>query len=318
MRDDVAIHRLLLDQDGHVTRGQVLAHGGTDEWLKAQVAALRWVRVGRKVYRGTTGPPTPRQEERAALLSAGPVAALSHGSAARRWGPGRPDRRVHITVPYGKSADQRPLAVVHRSRAFAHIVVDDSDLPTVSAADTCVDLALLAPDPRAGMRMLLHVALGMRVSAARLLAVLERRPPPRYRRALRDAARYLEEGVESHLESSYAVDVEDAHGLPRARRQAPLDVEGVARYEDCLYVLPGGSLIVRLDGWRYHSDRRAARVDRARDNAAELAGRSRLTFGWEEVNGCPCDTAALVTAGLRRLGWLGPSGPVSCACVPVP
>ncbi len=47
--------------------------------------------------------------------------------------------------------------------------------------------------------------------------------------------------------------------------------------------MPLGVLTVRLDGWRTHANRRTARADRARDNAAELEGRARLTFGYEEV-----------------------------------
>jgi hypothetical protein len=62
---------------------------------------------------------------------------------------------------------------------------------------------------------------------------------------------------------------------------------------------------VRLDGWRTHANRRTARVDRARDNAAELEGRARLTFGYEEVKDAHCAVAALVAARLQQLGWTG-------------
>ena len=66
---------------------------------------------------------------------------------------------------------------------------------------------------------------------------------------------------------------------------------------------------------RWHSDRHVAVVDRARDNAAELAGRGRLTFGWEEVTGNPCAVAAVIVARLRQLGWPGPDGTAICRCV---
>ena len=163
MRDHEAVRRLLADQDDLATRSQLLGCGGTDEWIEAQLTAGRWQRVARKVYCATTGALTARQLDRAALLAAGPVAALSHASAARRWGLSRPGVARHITVPYGRSADPRPGLTLHRSRAFRYIVIDDHDLPTVSAADTCVDLAVTAPDARAAMRTVLHAALGMRV-----------------------------------------------------------------------------------------------------------------------------------------------------------
>jgi hypothetical protein len=259
MRDDTAIKARCNAQDDYITRAQVLDCGGTDEWIEAQIAAGRWVRDKRKVFRTTTGAPTRRQRERAALLCAGPEAALSHHSAAARFG--------------------------------------------------------LEPDARRAMRTLLHAALAMKVPAHRLLAVLDARRPRRYLRALRHAAQMLNDGVGSVLEARYLVDVEEAHGLPIATRQAPVVVQGVERYEDCRYGMSLGELIVRLDGWRWHSDRHVGVIDRARDNAAELAGRARLTFGWEEVVGDPCAVAALVAARLRQLGWPGPDGEHSCRCL---
>jgi hypothetical protein len=228
------------------------------------------------------------------------------------------DDRLHVTVPYTSSAVDRPGLLVHRSRAFRHITVDDSDLPTVSRADTCIDLAVSAPAPRAGMRTMLHAALSMRVAPAKLLAVMEVRRPRRYVRPLRDAVAMLDEGVESVLEATYAVDVEDAHGLPQARRQDPFMVDGRRRYEDCLYAMPDGDVVVRLDGMRYHSDRAVLLVDRRRDNAAEHAGRGRLRFGPDEVHADPCAVAAEVADALYRRGWAGPLPHATCECLPVP
>ena len=74
-------------------------------------------------------------------------------------------------------------------------------------------------------------------------------------------------------------------------RQAPVVVDGTVLFEDILDPVPAGELIVRLDGWRFHSDRRVAHRDRRRGNAAELAGRARLAYGPEEVEGEPCGAA---------------------------
>ncbi len=318
MRDELALRRTAREQDDLLTRAQILAAGHTDEWIEAQLTARRMLRVHRKVYLTTTGALTERQSQRAALLCTGPTAALSHATAAARHGlPVPGDGRIHVTVPYGSSAVDRDAVALHRSRAFAHLVVDTDDLPTVSRPDTCLDLAVAAPDPRAAMRGLLHAALGMKVSAQQLLVVMELRRPRRYRRPLLDAARLLAEGVSSALESRYAVDVEDAHGLPRARRQAAVRVGGSTRYEDCEYDTPEGPFTVRLDGWRWHSDRGSALIDRARDNAAELAGRGRLTFGWEEITGRPCAAASAVLTSLRRRGVLLRDGTGTCECLSV-
>lgn len=168
---------------------------------------------------------------------------------------------------------------------------------------TAVDLAVAAPTARSAMSVLQRCALSGKVSGSQLLAALELRRPPRYRTALRDAAMLMVEGVMSALESTYALDVENPHGLPNGVRQAPVVVDGTVLFEDILYVMPDGELIVRLDGWRFHSDRRVALRDRRRGNAAELSGRSRLAYGPEEVDGDPCATAREVAAVLTGLGW---------------
>jgi hypothetical protein len=112
-------------------------------------------------------------------------------------------------------------------------------------------------------------------------------------------------GVESVLEADYANRVELAHGLPAGARQVARVVEGHRRAEDLEYAMPHGVLTVRIDGWRTHANRRTARIDRARDNAAELEGRARMTFGSEEIQGTPCMVARLVAARLTQLGWDG-------------
>ena len=153
------------------------------------------------------------------------------------------------------------------------------------------------------MRVFTSLAAAARVPAQLLEEAIELRRPRRYLRPLRDAVTLLRDGVCSVLEADWALDVERAHGLPAPTRQFSVVVEGRRRAEDLLYAMPWGELIVRLDGWRYHADKTTARSDRARDNAAELAHRARMTFGWEEVHHEPCEAAVLVGLRLRELGW---------------
>ena len=105
------------------------------------------------------------------------------------------------------------------------------------------------------------------------------------------------------MEHRYLVDVEQAHGLPIGRRQTPVLVDGVRRYEDIAYDLPGGRAIVRLDGFGGHRDPRTALVDRRRSVAACSWVCRRVPFGWLEVTTFPCRTAREVEALLRPLGW---------------
>jgi hypothetical protein len=122
----------------------------------------------------------------------------------------------------------------------------------------------------------------------------------------------MADGVQSALEYRYAIDVERAHGLPAARRQSPVVVDGRTLWEDCDYSGCGVPLIVRLDGRRYHAGAEFAFRDRRRDNAAELDNRPRLVYGWDEVSGDACGVAGEVATVLRRGGWDG-EGQGSCA-----
>ena len=285
---------------------QLMVFGLTPEAIRANVRAGRWRRVLPRVYATFTGPLPRDSQVVAALLYAGPAAVLSHRTAAEMWGmrPRLPGP-VHVTVPYHCSAvSQPPLVVVHRSRAFRHIAVDGQP-PLTSRADTAVDLAVAEPTSRGAQQMLTDLVTSRRVPMERVRAQLLERPPRRYRRALEQAANRVETGVHSMLEELYAVDVEVAHGLPTARRQAPFRVDGRTLFEDAVYDDLGIALTVRLDG-RSHLEPDVALRDRRRGNAAELAGRSRLVFGWKELSKQPCTAAFEVAAVLHRHGWHGP------------
>jgi hypothetical protein len=299
--------QLVREQGGVATRAQALAHEMTDETIEANFAAGRWLPLFRGVFAVTTGEPTPAMWRRAALLFIRGSAVLSHASAAAVLGlrGGTDVLPVHVTVPYGSSARGCEGIVVHRSRAFPYIVLANCDPPVTSKAHTLIDLAVDAPDAKEGMRVLTAGATQAHVPGERIMAALAVRRPRRYRTALQAAAKLLTEGVESILEAAYAEDVELAHGLPPGVRQIARVVEGRRRIEDIEYAMPDGVLTVRLDGWRTHANRRTARVDRARDNAAELEGRARLTFGYEEVRDARCAVARTIATRLRQLGWAG-------------
>lgn len=286
---------------------QILDQNLTKDVVRAHVAAGRWVPLFHGTYALVSGEPTPAMWCWAALLFVRGPALLSHESAAAVLGlrGGREGPPVHVTVPYGSSARGCEGVVVHRSKAFAHIGIERDGFALTSKVVTLIDLAVEEPTARAGMRFLTAGAAAGRIVPATILESLELRRPRRYGKALRAAAELLVNGVGSMLEGDYATDVELAHGLPRGIRQVHRRVGDTNRYEDVEYRLPLGTLTVRLDGWIVHANRVTARSDRARDNAAELEGRARLTFGWEEVHGDCCETAYIVWTRCVQLGWEG-------------
>lgn len=296
---------LAAEQDDLLTREQMVRHDVTDEMIEANVAARRWVPVFHGVYALFTGELTASARRRAALLFVRGPALLSHRSAGAHWGfPGCPDDGpVHVTVPYTSSARGCAGIVVHRSRAYRYIAAD-CDPPVTTKVRTLVDLAVEATNGREAMRVLTAGAAARRVAGEKIVQELTERPPRRYGKPLLQAAKLLVDGVESTLEADFSTDVLAAHGLPSGVRQVPRIVEGRRRIEDHEWELPLGTLTARLDGWRFHANRRTAYADRQRDNAAELEGRARLTFGIEEVKQ-PCRTAALLARRMTQLGWDG-------------
>ncbi|MEJ2871370.1 hypothetical protein WCD74_26670 [Actinomycetospora sp. OC33-EN08] len=306
--DELDAWQILRDtQKNVVSLKQVLGRQLTMDAVRANVAARRWLPLFHGTYALTTGEPTAEMWQWAALLFARGPALLSHETAAAVLGlrGGRAGLPVHITVPYGSSARGCEGLVVHRSRAFAHLGVERDGFPVTSKVVTLIDLAVEAPTAKDGMRSLVAGAAAARVDPASIRESLDVRRPRRYGKALTAAATLLADGVGSALEGDYVTDVELAHGLPVGVRQVRRRVENTNRYEDVEYEMPLGVLTVRLDGWIVHANRRTARSDRARDNAAEIEGRARLTFGWEEVHWTACGSARLVWTRLRQLGWQG-------------
>src|SRR5947199_8124607 len=73
-------------QYGNVTRGQLHALGLSHGAIVNRVAKGRLYRVFRGVYSVGRPPGSPHEWASAAVLAAGPGAALSHGSAMTLWG----------------------------------------------------------------------------------------------------------------------------------------------------------------------------------------------------------------------------------------
>lgn len=299
---------LVTDQHGVISRAQALRLGLTSEAIRAQVTACRWRRVLHGVYATFTGPlPRPAQQV-AALFYAGAPAMLSHRTAAEEWGmiPIAGEEPIEVTVPYGRNATSNPPAVLlHRSRAFSCIATANGAQPRTSRADTIIDLATSEPTAQDAKLRLVDLVGRTPVSVHAVAQQLLRRPPFRYRAALSQGIELIHGGALSALEAEYAERVEREHSLPAGSRQVPFSVDGRILWEDVAYDETGAPLTVRLDGRTWHASPGVAFRDRRRDNAAELANRSRLMYGWAEVTDDPCGVAAEVLTVLARLGWAG-------------
>ncbi|OKJ93794.1 hypothetical protein [Amycolatopsis sp. CB00013] len=295
---------LLTEQHGVVDTRQLRAYGHSVADIEANLEAGRWQRVLPRVYAMFTGPLPRSARIHAALRYGGGHAVLSHRTAAEEWGL-MPviEGPVEITVPYTFSAVScPPLVIVHRSRALPHIALGTSP-PRTRLTDTILDLATAQRTPKRATNTVVDLVSRSKVSLTEMEACVFFRPPFRYRPAIRHGLALLGGGLMSALEVEYKEAVEDAHGLPQGSRQTPFEVKGKILWEDVTYDPHGAAVTVRLDGRATHVMPDIAFRDRNRDNAAELAGRARLVYGWIDVRNSPCEVAAEVRTILCREGW---------------
>jgi hypothetical protein len=290
-------------QCGVVTRLQALAAGLTDEAIEANLVAGRWRRLHRGVYATFSGPPPRRAQLWAAVLCAGRDALLSHESAAELMGLlDRPSTLIHVTVPHSRTVHRIPGVVIHRSRR-AHLVRHPTRAPPQSRVEeTVLDLAQTAASLDDAVAWLAKAVGARQTTPARLAICLRGRPRLRWRAALSAALADVATGCHSPLELAYLREVERAHGLPRADRQAMRARRGGRRYDDVLY--RAYRTRVELDGRAAHPEP-ARRRDRRADNDAVLSGDRPLRYGYGDVHEEPCQVAVQVVVVLRAGGWTG-------------
>jgi hypothetical protein len=308
---------LVDEQAGVVSRKQLLAYGHSPDDIRANVAAGRWRQILPRVYSTFTGELSRLAKLWAALLYGGGETALSHCTAAEEWRMlPIAERPIDITVPYTSSAvSQPPLVMVHRSRALRHTRLATNP-PRTKRTDTIIDLAVSQETSEAALYLVVDLVSQSAVSLDAMMECVRVRPPFRYRSTIKQALTLVRTGLMSALEVEYQQRVERAHGLPTGSKQTPFVVDGKTLWEDVTYDSCGAEVTVRLDGRATHSIAGIAFRDRRRDNAAELAGRSRLVYGWHEVHSNPCAVAQEVRAVLIRRGAELPGPHTPCpGCV---
>ena len=302
-------------QSGIVSREQAREAGFTDKSIEWRLHTGSWRRLQPGVYATFTGTPSHEGRLWAAVLGAGPGAALSHETAAELHGLlARPVRLIHLSVPAGRQPGRSQRirgVIIHRSRCLVPEWQPPWQLPRTTVEDTILDLIATTRtfDDAYGW---ISAAVGSRRTTPELLSkALAARSRMRWRvwvtAALADAA----DGVHSPLERHYVCGVERAHGLPAARRQAKRRHGSGTRYLDNLYERYG--VCVELDGAAAHPAEGRWR-DMRRDNANLVQGTETLRYGWPDATGHRCRTAAEIGALLRRRGWKGTIRPCSPDC----
>jgi hypothetical protein len=251
----------------------------------------------------------------AAILRAGPGAALSHETAAEVHGlTDKPKSQIHISVPaqHNPSRLRRiPGVIIHRSRCLVPEWQPPWQLPRTTVEDTVLDLIAAARtfDDAYGW---IAQAVGRQLTSPQSLSkALAARRRIRWRGWITAAIEDAADGVHSPLERHYVHGVERAHRLPTAQRQAKRRHGSGNRYLDNLYEEFGVS--VELDGVAAHPAE-GRWQDTHRDNANLAQGTETLRYGWPDATMHRCRTALEVATVLRRHGWTGTLRPCSPTC----
>ena len=210
----------------------------------------------------------------AAVLSCGPEAALSHESAAARWGiRARENGRIEVSVPTARNP--RPLGItVHRCAVLQ--VTEWQGIPLTTPIATLVDLATRLPTDQ----------LERAVNEADRLDLVD---PEKLRAALdrfggRKGVGILRRTLDRRTFTLTDSDLERRF-LPIAR-QAGLSQPQTRRRVNGFRVdfyWPDLGLVVETDGLRYHRTPAQQANDRRRDQAHAAAGLTALRFTRAQV-----------------------------------
>jgi len=291
-------------QNGVVSRSQALRNGLSEGMIKFRVSSGRWQQLHLGVYATFSGGPGRGSQLWAAVLSAGPGAMLSHETAAELQRlTDKPAAMIHVTIPVQRRIRAAEGVRLHRSKRAMEAALDESNPPRTRVEETVLDLTQTAATFDDVCGWVTRAFARDLIDEGKLRAAMRQRSKLRWRADLHELIAAAARGDHSVLEYRYDRDVERAHGLPEPVRQAPfVAANGRRGRRDRLYQEYG--VVVELDGRLAHPAEEQWR-DKARDNAAAVAGNQTLRYGWMQVRRDACGTAVEVARVLRVRGWDG-------------
>lgn len=251
-------------QHGCLSLGQAIGCGLTREGVLRRTRSRRWQRILPRVYAVSGTPETWERRAFSAVLWGGGGAVVSGRSAGALWGfPGLERGRVEISLERGRRA--RAGIVVRRVLLDASDVTVLDGLPITTAARTLADIAG-SVDARTFDASFHHCLHSRLTDLPTLRDISHRRCGPGFPGAdrLRQAIdAYSENGrpAASPLEARCARLLAGSP-LPPPERQHEVVAAGRRRRLD--FAWPRARVALEVDGYRWHSSRRAWESDRAR------------------------------------------------------
>jgi very-short-patch-repair endonuclease len=278
-----SLGRLATRQYGHVTFAQLLALGFSLGAIEYMCRIGRLIRVYRGVYAVGHRRLEPAARIAAAILAGGSHAVGSHSSAAFLWGmQKRWHAPPHITLPTDR---RRPGIYIHTSRTLTpRDVRQQLGIRVTSPARTLLDIAPDVTD-RGLARAAREARLSHYLNLADLSEILYRQPRHPGAKRLRhliatDAARTRSDFEVLFLEF-----------VRRFNLPIPLVNTKIAGYEvDILY--PAEMVVIELDSYEFHRDRRSFMRDREKGAALAAEGFLTVYETWDRIIGAGAEREA--------------------------
>jgi very-short-patch-repair endonuclease len=293
---DRLIAELAALQYGIVATPQLLAMGIGTGAIATRVRRHQLHRLHRGVYAVGHLALIPLAREMAAVLAGGEGSFVSHRAAVVVWHllPANDESLIDVTVP-SPGRGSRPGLRIHRSRVLeAHDVRHLRGLPVASPARALIDFAEEASDRE--LERALHEALARNlVNARRLLADADRF---RGRRGVARLRRLIGESDHPMLTRSEAE--ERFLALLRSAELPLPELNVLVDGYEVDFLWRDHQLVVEVDGFRFHSSRRAFERDRRRDADLQAAGFSVLRLTWRQVVNESHATIARTARALAR------------------
>jgi hypothetical protein len=291
-----ALASLATSQYGVVGRWQLFSLGFGDEAIKLRLRAGRLHPLHRDAYAVGHRVVPKRGKWLAAVLALGPGTMLSHESAAALWGLARDPRKVHVTAPRGRQVRPGRIGIqLHRCKFHLDERVVRDAIPVTTVARTLFDLAeRSAPHD---LKRAWDEADRLKLLRLREVAIaydrgLGRRRARRRIKPFLDAEQRYVEDTASPLEDRFA-DFCATHRLPPPQTNVLVEGDEV----DALW--PAARLIIELDSWEFHADRKAFETDRSRDTDHLLAGYRTIRVTHRRLSEEPDRLATQICALLR-------------------
>ena len=293
---DRLIAELAALQCGVVARPQLLAMGIGTGAIATRIRRHQLHPLHRGVYAVGHLALLPLARETAAVLAGGPGSFVSHRSAVVVWhlAPTGADVSIDVTVR-ASGRGPRPGLRIHRSRLIeATDVRHLRGLPVASPARALIDFAEDAGDRE--LERAIHEALARNlVDVRRLLTQANRF---RGRRGVARIRRIADESDHPMLTRSQAE--ERFLTLIRSGELPSPEVNVLVDGYEVDFLWRDERLIVEVDGFRFHSSRRAFERDRRRDADLQAAGFSVLRLTWRQIVDEPYATVARAARALGR------------------